>query len=218
MDSRVLDVLNGRESNYLFPFYWQRGDHTHRIPEQIQQIYDSGCRAFCVESRPHPEFVGESWWRDMDIILEEAEKRDMKVWLLDDIAFPTGRAADLITTKYPEMRKWMLIEYHVDVVGPAVETSILMHPEDEENILLGAFAYKRNADDSETCSFEGIDLTDKVCGDYLTWDIPKGVWRIFSYYKSRKGSYEGYLDMINPDAVRVLIDAVYESHYSHYKK
>ena len=35
MDKRLDDVLNGREGNYLFPFYWQRGDHRDRIPAQI---------------------------------------------------------------------------------------------------------------------------------------------------------------------------------------
>ena len=59
MDTRLSDVLNGREDNYLFPFYWQRGDHRDRIPAQIARIFESGCRALCVESRPHPDFCGD---------------------------------------------------------------------------------------------------------------------------------------------------------------
>ncbi|MBQ3571852.1 MAG: hypothetical protein IJA15_03375 [Clostridia bacterium] len=59
MDRRLQEVLSGKYANYLYPFYWQRGDHTHLIPQQIKRIYDSGCRAFCVESRPHPDFCGE---------------------------------------------------------------------------------------------------------------------------------------------------------------
>ena len=218
MDVRLYDVLAGKEKNYLFPFYWQHGDHTHLIPEQIQRIYDSGCRAFCVESRPHPDFVGDTWWRDMDIILEEAEKRGMKVWLLDDDKFPTGHAAGMIAKRYPHLRQWELIEYHVDVVGPANDTSIIYNGENEENIFLGAYAYKRNADALETCSYEAINLTDKVKGNYLTWDIPDGVYRVFFYYKSRIGGRREYIDMINPESVRVLIDAVYESHYAHYAR
>ena len=57
-DSRLLDVLQGREGNYLLPFYWQRGDHCDKIPEQVARIRASGCRALCVESRPHPDFCG----------------------------------------------------------------------------------------------------------------------------------------------------------------
>lgn len=218
MDQRLYDVLNKKGSNYLLPFYWQCGDHTELIPQQIQRIHDSGCRAFCVESRPHPDFVGDGWWRDMDIILAEAQNRDMKVWLLDDDHFPTGHAAGMIAKKYPELRQWELIERHVDVVGPAPDTSILVKPDDDENILIGAYAYKRRADELETCHYEPVDLTDKINAGYILWDIPDGVWRVFFYYRSRRGGMAEYIDMIDSDSVRVLIDAVYESHYEHYKQ
>ena len=219
MDKRLSDVLSGKAENYLFPFYWQRGDHNHLIPEQMQRIYDSGCRAVCVESRPHPDFVGEGWWRDMDVILSEAERLGMKVWLLDDDKFPTGHAAGMIAKKHPELRQWELIERHIDVVGKAPDTSIIVDPDNEDNILIGAYAYKRRADDLESCIEDTVvNVTDKIHGGYLTWDIPDGVWRIFFYYKSRKGGKPEYIDMINADSVRVLIDAVYESHYAHYKK
>ena len=96
MDKRLSDVLSQKENNYLLPFYWQHGDHYNLIPQQIRRIYDSGCRAFCVESRPHPDFVGDTWWRDMELILKEAKELGMQVWLLDDDKFPTGHAAGMI--------------------------------------------------------------------------------------------------------------------------
>ena len=92
MDKNLIDVLSGNAGNYMLPFYWQHGDHTASIPAEVERIYQSGCRAFCVESRPHRDFAGDGWWRDMDIILREAKKRDMGVWILDDDHFPTGHA------------------------------------------------------------------------------------------------------------------------------
>jgi len=156
----------------------------------------------------------------MDIILAEAEKRGMKVWLLDDDHFPTGHAAGMIAKKHPELRQWELIERHVDVVGPSGDISLLVKPDDADNILLGVYAYRRRADELESCHYDGICLTDNISADgsYLSWDIPQGVWRVFFYYKSRKGGRPEYIDMINPDSVRVLIDAVYESHYEHYSR
>jgi len=218
MQTRLSDILYNKENNYLFPFYWQHGDHRHLIPEQIERIYQSGCRALCVESRPHPDFCGDLWWGDFEVILKECKKRDMKVWLLDDDKFPTGHAAGLIAKKYPELRQWELVERHIDVVGPAKEASIIISPDNDENILLGAFAYKRNPDDLETCDYDYVDLSDKVFGKYLTWDIPNGVYRIFLYYKSRTGGRKEYIDMINPESVDVLIEAVYESHYQHFSE
>ncbi|MBO5071259.1 MAG: hypothetical protein J6C37_13055 [Roseburia sp.] len=219
MDQRLSDVLQEKEGNYLFPFYWQRGDHTERIPEQIQKIYDSGCREFCVESKSHPEFCGDGWWRDMDIILKEAEKRGMKVWVLDDDKFPTGHANGVIEKEYPQLRQWNLVERHIDVVGPAQDIAVFSkETNSKEDVLLGAYAYKRVANVHETCNYEAVDLTDQVKGDYLYWDVPEGVWRIFFYYKSRRGGWNHYIDMISAESVRVLIDTVYESHWEHYRE
>ena len=90
-DTRLSDVLAGREDNYLLPFYWQHGGDQHKmIPEQLARIRGSGCRAVCVESRPHPEFVGPGWWHDMDLILDTCKRLGMRVWIFDDKHYPTG--------------------------------------------------------------------------------------------------------------------------------
>ena len=218
MDKKLQDILTGKEENYLLTFFWQHGDHTEKIPEQIQTIYDSGCRAFCVESRPHPEFAKDGWWRDMDIILAEAKKRDMKVWLLDDDRFPTGHAAGLIAEKYPDLRQWNVAERHIDVCGPMKDGSIYASATGHEHILLGAFAYKRHPDHDEICDLEAIDLTANVKNGYLYWDVPEGLWRIFFYYKTRQGIMKDYIDMTRAESVHALIEAVYETHYEHYKE
>lgn len=125
MDKRLVDVLNGKEDNYILPFYWQHGNHYEKIPGQIARIYASGCRALCVEARPHPEFCEAGWWRDMDRVIDECAKRGMKVWILDDKHFPTGYANGLIAAKYPDRRQWLLSERHVDVMGPIDRKSVV---------------------------------------------------------------------------------------------
>ena len=71
------------------------------IREELDRIRECGIRAVCVESRPHPDFLGEGWWADMDFIMEEARKNDMQVWLLDDAHFPTGYANGMIPSAHP---------------------------------------------------------------------------------------------------------------------
>ena len=79
--------------NYIFPFLWMRGEEEEILRNEIGKIHECGIRAICVEARPHDDFCGPGWWHDMDIVLDEARKRDMKVWILDDKHFPTGYAA-----------------------------------------------------------------------------------------------------------------------------
>ena len=78
------------DNNYIFPFLWMRGEPEEVIREEISKIAECGIRAVCVEARPHKDFCGPGWWHDMDIVLDEAKKRDMKIWILDDKHFPTG--------------------------------------------------------------------------------------------------------------------------------
>ena len=216
-DTRLSDVILGRENNYLLPFYWQHGTHRDRIPTQVQRIYDSGCRALCVESRPHPDFCGPDWWADMDIILAECEKRDMKVWILDDKRFPTGYANGLIEKKYPHLRQWEIIEEHIDVMGPAPDTAFLVSkvlPDDE---ILGVYAFKRTGEGQATTGAP-IDLTPTLTEGYAYFDVPEGCYRVFIYTKSRRGNRNNYIDMTSPESCRAQIEAVYEPHYKHYAK
>lgn len=216
MIKALYDVINQQEDNYLLPFYWQHGDHTERIPQQIERIYQSGCRALCVEARPHKDFGGEGWWRDMEIIVSECKKREMKVWILDDDHFPTGHANGLIEAKYPHLRQWLIKEKHVDVRGPMCEASVLVPKQNAENELLRAYAYRRENTAGQLCCGEAVELSSHVHGDYLTWDIPEGVWRIFFLIKTRDGGRNGYIDMLNPASVNVLLEAVYEPHWEHF--
>lgn len=75
------DVLCQNEGSYVLPFFWQHGEDEDTLREYMEVIYKANIREVCVESRPHPDFCGPKWWEDMDVILEEARKRGMKVWL-----------------------------------------------------------------------------------------------------------------------------------------
>ena len=219
MDKRLNDILIGQEGNHLLPFFWMHDGRHEVLADIVQSIYDSGARAFCVESRPHENFCRDEWWYDMDLLIAEAQKRDMKIWILDDKHFPTGFANGLVPEKYPQHRKWHLVESHVDVVGPAPESALLLGVKpSEDEILIGAYAYKRN-DHAQTLSAEAIDLTANVKGDYLYWDVPEGVYRVFFLYQSRRGTNQtNYIHLIDAESVKVQIEAVYEPHWEHYKE
>jgi len=219
MDKRLRDILENAEGNHLLPFFWMHDGRREVLPGIVKQIYDSGARAFCIESRPHENFCKDEWWGDMDVILAEARKLGMKVWILDDKHFPTGYANGLVKEKYPQHRKWQLIEEHVDVVGPAPQNAVMLATlPSQDDVLIGVYAYKRSKI-GEKIEGEPIDLTGFVKDRYVYWDIPEGVYRIFALYKSRRGTDKNdYIHMIDPESVHVLIEAVYEPHYEHYKE
>ena len=161
--ANTLAELGIPRRNHLLPFFWQHGDHHDRLEQQVARIADSGAGAFCVESRPHRDFCGDSWWADMDVILDAAQRRHLEVWLLDDNHFPTGNANGEIARSHPDLRAWRLVERHVDVMGPARDLTLLVEPDTPDTRLLAVWAYPRR-DHAETLEDAPIELTAHVRG------------------------------------------------------
>ena len=110
--------LKGTEENYILPFLWLHGEDEEVLRSYMAAIYEANIRAVCLESRPHPDFLGPKWWHDLDIILDEARRRKMKVWILDDRHYPTGSAAGAVKTAPLKLHKQYLACNMVDVCGP----------------------------------------------------------------------------------------------------
>lgn len=217
-DIRLKEALEDQVGNFLLPFYWQTGDHYEQIPEQIARIHDTGEQAFCVEARPHPDFAGPLWWRDMDQILEEAEKRGMQVWILDDDHFPTGHANGTVGREHPELLPYCIAETHTDVIGPMREATFLLRTLTPEDEILGVYAYQRiSGSEEEAICGSPVDLSGRRRGYWLSFDVPAGCWRVFVILKTRAGTSD-YIDMMRAESVRLLIDETYEKHWQHYSR
>ena len=116
------------------------------------------------------DFCGPGWWRDLDIILDETQKRHMRVWMLDDRQFPTGFAGGLIASKYPQHRRRFLNYVAIDALGPDKCTSFLVHSllKHPETDRLEAVVATRRLDpgtrweNARTDVINLIDVTDYV--------------------------------------------------------
>lgn len=229
---RLEEVLDNKAKNYIMPFFWQHAENEEILKDYMKNIDEAGIKAVCIESRPHPDFVGPLWWRDMDIIMDEARKRSMKVWVLDDSHFPTGYAAGRIKEKYPELKKWYINVHRMDFAGPLKDSSFIVkyfsghaalrqEYEAEEDKVLGVIAAKISDDETGAIDEKTIiDVSKYVQDGMLYWDLPEGHWSIFIVFQTRSGGEEQtkeYLNPLVPEATRVLIDTVYEAHYNRYK-
>lgn len=221
------------KENYIFPFLWMRGEEEAVLRKEMEKIHEANIGAVCLEARPHPDFVGEQWWHDFDIVLEEAKKRDMKIWILDDAHFPTGQANGIIPRKYKERARKYLFTQHVDVTGPipygTLDVELMQtkkftwmdfgktesKPLVDENQLISVVAAKIVKGD--LISEEIMDITSKVEDGILHWDVPAGTWRVFVNFTTYDfGAKPDYINYIDKDSVAALIEEVYESHYQKY--
>ncbi len=223
------------EHNHIFPFLWMRGEEEQVLRTEIGKIDECGIKAVCLESRPHEEFCKEGWWHDVDIVLDEAKKRGMKVWILDDQHFPSGYANGMIK-EHPERRKLYLACSKAFVRGyperrlsldvrrmckPAVEDirdipdAAKNNKERENNRLFSVVAVK--VEEGKLLNEETLDLTKSVEGDYAHFTLPEGMWAVFVFYFTRTdGGDETRINLLDKVSAHSMIEAVYEPHFARY--
>ncbi|MBR4471716.1 MAG: hypothetical protein IKS54_10450 [Erysipelotrichaceae bacterium] len=224
---QIEEVLNNRYEHKLFPFFWQKGQSEEVISQYIEKMYEQGIHDFCVESRPHPDFLEEGWWKLMDHIIDEAKKRNMHIWILDDAKFPTGYA----NGKVPSELKKRYLNYHrFDVTGngsvsylnvscPAGIRGAMDKRHANDRIVA---AILTENDTSEMRSFKEdilIDVTGKISDGLLKLELDRKDYSIFVVYETSAGEEkvtEDYLDPMNPEATQILLNEVYQKHYDHY--
>lgn len=225
MNKTIRQLLEGNADNHMLPFFWQHGEDEETLRKYMAVIQEANCHAVCVESRPHSDFGGDKWWRDMDIILDEARKRKMKVWILDDSHFPTGYANGAMKDMPDRLRKQNIFQ-NQKVLGVDAEilslnlreAGLLELPQNitnpsargfyDDGIL---FVAARNSNG------ETIDLTDHVTNEILCWDKPAGEWTLQVGICFRNtGGRQDYINVTEEDSCKILIDTVYDPHWQHY--
>lgn len=230
-------LLKGQVENHILPFLWLHGEDEGTLREYVNAIHDCGIGAVCLESRPHPDFCGPKWWQDVDIILDECKKLDMKIWILDDSHFPTGNANGILKDADASRCKLYLNKGSADFSGPTpemvIDVAALTHTTQDpfaamspfamgeksriynDDKLLRVFAYQIHQRKQDLSTMQ--DLTSQVVDGKLTWSVPAGRWRILAVYTTRDGGGRShYINMCDENSCRAQIEAVYIPHWEHY--
>ena len=73
----------------------------------------NGC--FTAESRPHSDWLGPGWCRDLAICLEAAKKHNLQMWIFDEKWWPSQGVGGKVPPRYAAKR---LAAAAVEVEGP----------------------------------------------------------------------------------------------------
>lgn len=217
----LYDLLNNNLENNILPFFWQHHEDEETLRKYMQIINEANIGAVCIESRPHPGFLEETWWSDLDVIFDEAKKRNMKVWILDDSHFPSGFSNGALKGKYPELHRQFVTYKKLDTLDKGIFTikeEYKITPPFEksmiENFMMGDCEI---FNDDECLGFVGKDEEGK-CFIIKDNNYINKITDIYGLYKTRnRGPHRDYINMCDKKAVRLFIDTVYEEHYKHYK-
>ena len=149
------------------PLFWLHGDESQqRLEMYVGKVAEGGNGSFTTESRPHSDWLGKTWFRDLTICLNAAKSHDLQMWLFDEKWWPSQGVGGKVPPRYAAKR---LAATAVDVEGPReFEAEGYAGPR-----YLAAVAGRVAADGK----IEGdslLDLAPHVRDGKLSWQAPAG--------------------------------------------
>ena len=195
---------------YTGPLFWLHGDESKaQLEGELQKVFEGGNGSFTAESRPHSDWLGEGWYRDLAICLEFAKQHAMKMWIFDEKWWPSGEVGGKVPQEYGSK---VLAAESTGVEGPK---QIELGGYDQRLVAVVAGREKEGGVDSASL----VDLTGNVRGGKLLWDAPEGRWQImtFTWEYGKKKAGHVLVDGASKEAVDWYLKTVYQPHFDRFK-
>ena len=192
---------------YPLPFWHINGPMTDA--GIVQQMTDAKLKAkfngvaVLPVAQTQPDFLGEAYFKKFGLILETARKLDVNVILYDDTGFPSGTAGGQLEKQFPNDVRKTLEKSEVLRTGPGVWKSPL-----PAGKLMAAVAMNVE-------TLERIDLSKSIDErGILTWNVPKGNWRILFFSCQTATFYKSYfpVDYLDTTAVSHFMGLTYDKY------
>jgi hypothetical protein len=200
----------------LGPLFWLHGDESkERLEMYIGKVAEGGNGSFTAESRPHNDWLGEGWWRDLGICLEAAKKNGLQMRIFDEKWWPSQSIGGKVPPPYAAKQ---LTATATEVDGPRLVEAEGYAGEDYVAAVAGRL-------DSEG-RIEGdslVDLETSLHAGKLRWQSPVGKWRVIRFAHRtapgliQVGGRQLAVDGASQDCVDWFLKTVYQPHYDHFK-
>ena len=158
----------------LGPLFFIHGDESpERLRMYVARIAEGGNGCFTVESRPHSDWLGPGWFRDLKICLEAAKKHNLKMWIFDEKWFPSQVVDGKIPRRYVGKR---LQAAAVDTTGPRTFAAAGYRGDRYIAAVAGRLAADGRIDGDSL-----VDLAPHIRAGQLSWQVPAGKWKIMKF-------------------------------------
>ena len=206
--------LDSRRS--VGPLFWLHGDETkEQLEKTLTKVAEGGNGCFTTESRPHNDWLGPNWYRDVAICLDAAKQHNLKLWIFDEKWWPSQGVGGKVPPRYAAKR---LDGAAVEVTGPKAFEADGYTGERYIATVAG-----RVAPDGTIDAESLLDLTKFISAGKLAWPVPEGRWKIMKFTHKQApglGQSDGAqlsVDGASKDCVDWLLATVYQPHYDHFK-
>jgi hypothetical protein len=196
------------------PLFWLHGaESQERLESYVQKTAESGNGSFTAESRPHRDWLGEGWYRDLAICLQAAKQHGLEMWIFDEKWWPSQMIGGKVPAQYATK---VLVAETVDVDGPRTIDLEGYHGERYVAAVAGRVA-DGGAIDGESL----IDLAGSITDGRLTWQAPAGKWQVIKFtHKQGPGLGQGNtpsIDGASQDCSDYFLRTVYQPHFDRFQ-
>ncbi len=191
------------------PLFWLHGDETPaRLELELAKVAEAGNGTFTTESRPHSDWLGPGWFRDLAVCLQAAKRHNLTMWIFDEKWFPSQDVAGTVPLKYVSKR---LAAKAINVEGPKrVESDACGGAN-----FVAAVAGKVTGEGIDPNSL--IDLAPYVHDGKLAMDVSPGRWKLMIFTWQPDRGRQKLVDGASQDCVDWFLQTVYQPHYDHFK-
>jgi len=193
-------------------WYWNGAVTAEQTRRQIREMMAQGVYQAVVFPWDglRPEYLSEEYWRQVGAALEIARELGFTLNFADELNWPSGHAwrpqggpeLSRVLERRPDfrMRRLECEEYVVE--GPRRWRLKPKPP--------AAFAVAARQDASGRLEAGSLALLP-LRGERFEWEAPPGRGRVFVYRTAPAvGAHNTRVDLLNPEAVRLYLDLVYE--------
>jgi hypothetical protein len=191
------------------PLFWLHGDESkERLERYVGKVAEGHNGTFCAESRPHSDWLGPGWYRDLDICLQSAKRLGLTMWIFDEKWWPSQMIGGKVPPRYGGKR---LEAAAVSVEGPKALTDAGFGGQNFVAAVAGREV--EGGIDGESL----VDLADKIRDGALLWDVPAGKWKVMKFTWKHDPRKPILVDGASQDCVDWFIQTVYQPHYDRFK-
>ncbi len=192
------------------PLFWLHGDESReRLEMYVGKVAEGGNGCFTTESRPHKDWLGEGWFRDLGICLAAAKQHGLKMWIFDEKWWPSGEVGGKVPAEYGTKR---LAGTAIDLSGPRTYSEAGYGGSG----YVATVAGKITADGIDPGTL--LDLAGFVRDGRLSWEVPAGDWKVMKFTWSAAQVGNRYLvDGASQDCVDWYIRTVFQPHYDRFR-
>ncbi len=193
------------------PLFWLHGDESSELLEDyVAKVAEGGNGCFIAESRPHNDWLGPGWYRDLEVCLEAAKRQGLTMWIFDEKWWPSGEVGDRVPEAYGSKR---LVAESVVVQGPQLHEADALGG----SRFVAALAGRVTTDGVDGASL--LDLSGQIRDGKLTWNAPEGSWQIMQFtWETRQVRGRYLVDGASQEAVDWYLETVYQPHYERFKE